>query len=46
MSDRALSAVFDGLMNSRPACQDKVACLAEHTEEDLIPSEKSPVSLA
>ena len=37
MLDRALSAVFDGLMNSRPGCQDKVPRLAEHTGADQIP---------
>lgn len=47
MLDKALSAVFDGLMNSRPACQDKVPRLAEHTGADQIPiSMQSIVSVA
>ena len=46
MLDRALSSVFDGLMNSRPACQDKVRCLAEHAGADQIPIRTSLVSLA
>lgn len=46
MLDRALSAVFDGLMNSRPACQDKVPRLAEHTGADQIPIRESLVSVA
>ena len=46
MLDRAPSAVFDGLMNSRPACQDKAPCLAEHGGAGQIPIRKSLVSLA
>lgn len=46
MLDIGPSAVFDGLMNSRPACQDKAPCLAEHGGADQIPIRKSLVSLA
>lgn len=46
MLDRALSAVFEGLMNRRPACQDKVPHLDEHAGADQIPIRMSLVSVA
>lgn len=46
MLDRVLSTVFEGLTNCRPACQDKVPLLAEHTGADQIPIRMSLVSIA